>query len=113
MTPHASALALITPLFTETITNLQTISDTFACAYERPYGFRDSVMANPISPEYGQCSERYSALAQEWIFLSIANRETGFVWEYFYRDGGVRTAHEEMFGEYHLHLPLIAKQGGS
>jgi hypothetical protein len=110
--PHASALVLITPLFTEAITNLQTVSDTFPCAHNRPYGFRDSVMTNPLASNYGQCSERYSVLAKEWTFLSIVNRETGFIWKYFYRDGGVRTAHQEMFGEYQLHLPLIAKKKG-
>jgi hypothetical protein len=108
VTPHASALALITPLASDVITNLQTISDTFDCAYDPAYGFRDSVMANPAAPDYGQCSERFSALAQEWIFLALVNRETGFVWEYFYRDPGVGAAHREMFGSHRVYLPVTA-----
>ena len=109
VTPHASTLALITPLSSEVITNLQTISVAFSCAYDPLYGFRDSVMTNPVAPDYGQCSDRFSALAQEWIFLAIVNYEDNFVWDYFYRDGGVRIAHEEMFGEYRIYLPAVLK----
>ena len=108
VSPHASALALITPLAPESITNLQTISNTLVCAYDPSYGFLDSVMANPAAPDYGHCSERFSALAQEWIFLAIANHETDFIWEYFYQDEGVAAAHIEMFGESSVHLPIIA-----
>jgi hypothetical protein len=109
VTPHASALALITPLAPQAITNLQTISDTFGCAYESPYGYRDSVMARPAAPDYGQCSWRFSALAQAWIFLAIGNYESGFVWEYFYRDPGVISAHVEMYGGSRAFLPAIVK----
>jgi hypothetical protein len=109
VTPHASGLALITPLSTDAITNLQTISATFTCAYSSTYGFQDSVMADPAAPDYGQCSYRFSALAQEWMFLAIVNHETGFVWEYFYQDVGVVTAHQEMLG-YRIYLPLSLKE---
>lgn len=95
VSPHASALALITKLYSPAITNLHTISSTFPCAYHPVYGFRDSVMANPNSSRYQQCSNRFSALNQEWIFLSIANFQNGFIWKYFYRDPGVRLAHQE------------------
>ena len=64
-------------------------------------------MTRPGAPDYGQCSYRFSALAQEWIFLSLANHNKGFIWTYFYRDPGVRTAHAEMFSTYLNHLPLI------
>lgn len=97
--PHVSSLALITPLASEAIANLQTIAVTFPCAYDPQYGFRDAVMVNPSDPDYGQCSSRFSALGQEWIFLSIVNHETGFIWRYFYRDPGVLRAHTEMYGE--------------
>ena len=111
VTPHASTLALITPLYSEAIANLQTISVTFSCAYDPLHGFRDSVMTNPTSEDYGQCSNRFSALAQEWIFLAIANYENGFIWDYFYRDGGVIIAHVDMFGKYRIYLPAILKLG--
>jgi len=111
VTSHASALALVTPLSSEVITNLQTISDTFDCAYDPAHGFRDSVMVKPATPDYGQCSDRFSALAQEWIFLAIVNHETGFIWDYFYRDNGVAAAHAEMFGEYRVYLPVALKLG--
>jgi hypothetical protein len=100
VTPHASTLALITPLPSEAITTLQAISVTFSCAYDSSYGFRDSVMTSPTAPNYGQCSDRFSALAQEWIFLAIVNHESGFLWNYFYQDAGVITAHDEMSGVY-------------
>jgi hypothetical protein len=64
-------------------------------------------MTNPTAPDYGQCSERFNALAQEWIFLAIANHDTGFIWEYFYQDEGVIAAHLEMYGESQVHLPII------
>lgn len=109
VTPHASGLALITSLSSEAISNLQTISDTFTCAYSATYGFRDSVMASPTAPDYGQCSDRFSSLAQEWIFLALVNQQSGFVWDTFYRDAGVIAAHVEMFGEHRVHLPLILR----
>ena len=107
ITPHASALALITPLSSQAIANLETISNTFSCAYDPLYGFRDAVMAKPGDPAYGQCSYRFSALAQEWIFLAIVNHEKGFVWNYFYRDPGVIAAHNEMFGTQQYYLPSV------
>jgi hypothetical protein len=106
--PYASALALITPLASEALTNLQNISTTFPAAYVAPYGFRDGVMVKLGDAQYGVPSERFSALAQEWIFLAIANSETRFVWNYFYRDAGVRLAHIEMYGAV-TYLPIIVK----
>ena len=109
VTPHASALALLTPLASQAITNLQTISNTFPAAYEPLRGFRDSVMAKPGDPQYGVPSDRFSALAQEWLFLSIVNHETGFIWNYFYRDEGVRQADGEMSPR--LYLPHVTRGG--
>jgi hypothetical protein len=109
VTPHASALALITPLSVDAVTNLQTIADTYSCAYDSQYGFRDSVMANPAAPDYGQCSDRFSALNQEWLFLALVNEYNGFVWRYFYNNAGVRRAHAEMFDEYAAFLPHVLK----
>ena len=111
--PHASALALITPLAPEAIANLQVISDTYECAYDAAYGFRDSVMANPVAPDYGHCSARFSALGQEWLFLALMNYETGFIWEHFYRDPGVLVAHVEMYGEHQVWLPVVLRNSTS
>ncbi len=110
VTPHAAGLALITPLASEAITNLQTLSATFSCAYAPGYGFRDAVMTRPGDADYGRCSDRYSALAQEWLFLGLVNRETGFVWRYFYRDAGVLGAHIEMYGGARVYLPLVLRR---
>ena len=107
VTPHASALAVITPLAPDAIANLRTISDTFSCAYDAQYGFRDSVMTRSEVPDYGGCSDRFSALGQEWLFLSLVNHEIGFIWDTFYRDEGVRTAHQEMFGQHRIYLPTV------
>lgn len=109
VTPHAAGLALITPLASEAITNLQTLSATFACAYTSGYGFRDAVMTRPDAADYGRCSDRYSALAQMWLFLGLVNRETGFIWRTFYRDAGVLQAHIEMYGGARIYLPLVLR----
>lgn len=111
VTPHAAGLALITPLAGDAIANLQTISSTFACAYDAGYGFRDAVMTRPGAPDYGQCSARFSALAQEWLFLALVNRESGFIWRYFYRHPGVFQAHLEMYGGARVYLPLVLRAG--
>lgn len=95
VTPHASAMALITPLASQAIANLENISSAFIC-YDPTYGFRDSLMTK-TGAGYGSCSNRFSALAQEWIFLSIANHENGFIWKYFYRDVAVIATHAEMY----------------
>ncbi len=57
---------------------------------------------------YGQCSDRYSALAQAWILLAIANHENDFIGRTFYRDPGVMRAHVEMYGGA-VYLPLISR----
>lgn len=107
--PHASAMGLISSFSIAAETNLQAISN-YACAYDDSFGFRDSVMTNPDAVDYGQCSSRFSALAQEWIFLSLINYENGFIWRYFYLDNGVRIAHQEMFNEYYLFLPIMISE---
>jgi hypothetical protein len=109
VTPHASGLALITPLASEAITNLQVLSTTFMTLYHPAFGFRDSVMAKPDDPNYGAVSYRFTTLAQEWMFLSIVNAQTGFVWNYFYRDEGVIAAHADMFLKNRVYLPVVRK----
>ena len=38
------------------------------------------------------------------------NHRQGTIWDYFYRDEGVRQAHEEMYGhEYETYLPIVVK----
>jgi hypothetical protein len=49
-------------------------------------------------------------LGQEWLLLALVNHESGFVWDYFYRDVGVQAAHREMFGTFGLYLPLITQR---
>ncbi len=111
VTPHAAGLALITPLADEAITNLQTLSTTFACAYTTGYGFRDALMVRLSDPNYGWCSDRYSALGQEWLFLALVNHQNGFIWRYFYRHSGVLRAHIEMYGGATVYLPLVLRAG--
>ncbi|MGB9753314.1 MAG: hypothetical protein C0183_17390 [Roseiflexus castenholzii] len=109
VTPHAAGLALITPLAEDALHNLQTLRDTFPCIYRTGYGFREAVMARPGDGAYGQCSDRYSTLAQTWLFLSLVNSENGFIWRYFYRDPGVLQAHIDMYGESRIYLPLVRR----
>jgi hypothetical protein len=96
--PYASALALITPLNQEAIANLRFIKESFPNSYDDSYGFHDSVMVKKNDLDnYGRSSERFSALEQEWIFLSIIDHESGFVWRYFNNDTGVQKAYGEMY----------------
>jgi hypothetical protein len=107
VTPHASALALITPLSVESAENLRMISEIWPAAYDPSYGFRDSVMDRPGDEQYGLPSARFSTLSQEWLFLAIANMETGYIWRHFYRDAGVIRAHQDMFGVSPMYLPVV------
>lgn len=97
ISPHASVLALITDQDAIAIENLQYLVDTYSCVYDDNYGFKDSVLAYQSSADNGKCSYRFSALNQEWIFLSLVNYNNGFIWDYFYRDEGVQAAHAEMY----------------
>jgi hypothetical protein len=112
VTPHAGALALITPLSNEAADNLQLMA-AVECAYDSQYGFRDAIMVDPAAPDFAQCSDRFSALAQEWIFLALVNAEDGFIWRYFYNNAGVRQAHAEMFDEHLTYAPSILRGEGS
>jgi hypothetical protein len=96
--PYVSALALITPFEHNATDNLRKIRDEFGCAYDPSYGFKDSVMANPNNTSYKVCSDRFSALSQEWMILSLVDQDNGFIWRYLYKDNGVRKAHEEVYG---------------
>ena len=107
VTPHAAALALITPLAPESVTNLRAISQTWPAAYDADYGFRDSVMAKPGDGRYGMPSDRFSTLSQEWLFLAIVNMQTETIWSHFYRDTGVIRAHQVMFGLSPVYLPVV------
>jgi hypothetical protein len=109
VTPHASAMALITPLAAEAIANLRTLAEAFPYAYHPTYGFCDGVMTNPSAPNYGQCSHRFSALTHAWTFMALVNHQSGFIWDYFYRDRGVLAAHAEMFGEHEVYLPSVMR----
>jgi hypothetical protein len=113
VTPHAAGLALITPRAAGALANLQGIVSSFPCAYLADDGFLDSVMTDPAAPDYGQCSTRFSALGQAWLFLSLSNLETGVVWDSFYRDAGVIAAHVEMYGGCRITLPALFRQAGA
>lgn len=106
VTPHASALALITPLADDAVDNLANMADGYPCVYHAQYGFPDSVLAGSAGKDSGDCSYRFSALAQEWLFLGILGHQSGFVRHYFYLDPGVAKAHHEMFGS-DVYLPVL------
>lgn len=57
----------------------------------------------------GECRDRFSTLAQLWIFLSVVNHENGFIWRHFYRGPGGLTAHIEMYGGARVYLPAVEK----
>jgi len=109
VSPHVSTLALIAPYASAAITNLHVLSDTFPNLYDSTYGFHDSVLADPGNAKYGHVSARFTTLAQAWVFLALANYQTGFIWNYLYRDLGVWRAHIEMYGGSFTYLPLFLK----
>ncbi|MCB9452718.1 MAG: hypothetical protein H6672_14870 [Anaerolineaceae bacterium] len=95
ITPHASALALLIPAYANAAaSNLQALS-LFNQLYSSEYGFKDSVMVRTGDDYYGEASCRYTALAQAYILLSIAEHQTGFMWKYYYLNPQVQLAHQE------------------
>lgn len=108
--PFAAALALNTPYAAEAEAELAALKSEFSCLYHGTYGFHESVMAKPGDPaQHGQCSERFSALAQEWLFLSVVNYRSGFIWKYFYRYPTVMRTHCEMLGCAKEYLPAVRR----
>lgn len=95
VSPHASAMALVTRYADDAWANLETLAALIPDAYHAEYGFRDCMNVNPESAHYLKYSWRFSALNQEWLFLSIVNNRTNFIRENFYNDEGVQAAHEE------------------
>ena len=95
--PYASALALIIPLRDEATSNLRMIKEEAGPAYNDSFGFQEWVRADNES--FGETSQCYTALSQEWILLSISNVEVEFPWKYFNKDDGVKMAVKEMYGE--------------
>ncbi|MSP12160.1 MAG: hypothetical protein EXR62_04290 [Chloroflexi bacterium] len=92
ITPHASALALGTVYTQAAMVNLQKLRDLYPDLYDAEYGFKDSVNVNSQ-----RVSARFSALGQEWLFLSLINHlNNGFINQYFYRDVGVQQTDTEM-----------------
>jgi hypothetical protein len=75
-------------------------------AYHSQYGFFDSVMGKVGDADLGVPSDRFSSLNQLWLYLSLVNHETGFIWHYFYLNRGVQQAHNELFG-YILYMPTV------
>ena len=94
ITPHASALALITDYSQEAIDNLQILKG-YDGLYNETYGFKDSAYAAYGSA--GQVADRILTLDQEWIFLSLMNYLNETVWKYFYKEDGVKKAHFLMY----------------
>lgn len=89
--PHVSALALITSYDSLAIANLRTLADSFPRLYHHSLGFFDSVRDSTKEP-----GSRFSALGQEYIFLSLMNYRDSLLWTYFYGYAGVQTAHDEL-----------------
>ncbi len=67
------------------------------------------LIVHPSDPNYGRCSDRYSALAQEWLFLALVNHQNGFICRHFYRHPGVLRAHIEMYGGTTVYLSLVLR----
>lgn len=91
ITPHASALALITDFSQEAITNLINLKEN-SNIYDDNYGFKDS-----ISTQSGEVTPRFLTLDQEWIFLSLMNYQNGTVWGNFYQNPNISHTHNIMY----------------
>jgi len=91
VTPHASALALVSDYSNNATENLITLSQQTGL-YDSAYGFKDSINVNT-----GIVTNRVVTLDQEWIFLALMNKSNGTLWKYFYQKPGVIAAHDVMY----------------
>ena len=108
--PHVSGMAMITSHKTQALANLRLMTQVPGL-YHPDFGFRDSFMANPAATDHNQVSCRFSALGQQWLFLSLVNQQSGVLWDYFYRDADVYQAHYDMFNESVDQVSLYAPSG--
>ncbi len=107
ITPHASALALISGHALQANSNLLALRNLYPDLYHVEYGFKDAVNVH-----HGKTSVRFSALGQGWLFLSLVNYlGDGAIWRYFYRDEGVKQASLEMFSDSRrLFIPVVRRK---
>jgi hypothetical protein len=91
ITPHASALALISNYSDNAADNLLMLSQQ-PKLYDDVYGFKDS-----FNVHTGIVTNRIVTLDQEWIFLSLTDNLNGTIWRYFYQNPGVVAAHNIMY----------------
>ena len=91
ITPHASALALISDYSENAAENLLILSQQ-PDLYDDVYGFKDS-----FNVYTGVVTNRIVTLDQEWIFLSLMNSFNGTIWRYFYQNPEVVAAHNIMY----------------
>lgn len=91
ITPHASALALLSNSSDSAIENLQNLAN-YSTLYDSNYGFKDSV--NVLN---GQIFNGIVTLDQEWLFLSLMNYMNQTIWDNFYKDSRIVNAHLAMY----------------
>jgi hypothetical protein len=91
ITPHASALALLSNNSDEAIDNLYN-ERNFKNLYHDSYGFRDSFNALDSN-----VFNEMVTLDQEWIFLSLMDHMNGTIWKYFYSDPRVNFSHNVIY----------------
>lgn len=91
ITPHASALALISVYSDNAAENLFVLSQQ-PNLYDDVYGFKDS-----FNVHTGVVTNRIVTLDQEWIFLSLMDSFNGTLWRYFYQNPEVVAAHNIMY----------------
>ncbi|MFH2028764.1 MAG: glucoamylase family protein [Nanoarchaeota archaeon] len=91
ITPHASALALLTNHSQDAINNLKVLAD-YASLYDANYGFKDSI--NLLTNKQ---TNIILTLDQEWIFLSLMDKLNSTIWRYLYDDPMIIESHEIMY----------------
>jgi hypothetical protein len=89
--PYASAMALLSSYSTNATENLIVLSQ-IPNLYSNTYGFKDT-----LNVKTGNVADRFVALDQEWILLSLMNKLNGTIWRYFYQNPVVVASHNVMY----------------
>ena len=97
ITPHASALGLITGYTGMAETNLLALKNSYPSVYDDRYGFRDSINLDSESPDYLKTSYKTLTLDQAWTFIAIGDHLNSTLWKYFYQNESVQNVFGEMY----------------
>jgi hypothetical protein len=108
ITPHVSALALLTGQAENAKANLQKLKSDYPSVYDDRYGFKDSINLDASGPDYKKQSNTICGLDQGWMLMAIGNYLNSTLHKYFHQNPGVTRAYNEMNN---LSLVKVTKTG--